>query len=251
MSRSTRFFAAAGMALATGEPRFHADVRTFVGLPVPDPVYLQIDGPAALLYLRAPDADPEVTARLRGALDDAARVAREDAAAHPFDWAGRYYWGSLGSALLRTGTASAWRCRGDPRRAADDCAVALSSLHYALGRNSRQFCYVTGLPGVSRGMTRGFHHWLATLRATPRDFPGMIAGGPARLPEPGDGSRPAGRPIPEWGYWGDPAFPRDERTPVDGRYTDNDSWSTNEVSEEWEAQALYHLSLARWIAHAP
>src|SRR5262249_11311748 len=151
--RSTRFFAAAGMALATGEPRFHADVRAFVGLPVPDPLYLHLDGPATLLYLRAPGADPEVVARLRGAMDDAARVARDDAADHPFEWAGRLCWGSLGSALLRTGTASAWRCRQDGRLAAEDCAVALDSLHYAFGRNGRQFCYVTGLPGVSRGMT--------------------------------------------------------------------------------------------------
>ena len=251
VGRSTRFYAAAGMALATGEPRFHRDVRLAVAMPVPDPVYLHIDGPAALLYLRTPGADLEVAARLRRALEANARVAREDGARHPFGWAGKYYWGSIGAALIRTGTASAWRCREDPRAAAEDCTEALASLHYAFGRNGRQFCYVSGLPGVSRGMRSGFHHWLATLRAEPRDFPGMVAGGPVRYPEPNDVSRPAGRPIPSWGYWGDPAFPRDERTPVEARYTDNDSWSTNEVSEEWEGQALYHLHLARWLVHLP
>jgi endoglucanase len=251
VGRSTRFYAAAGMALATGEARFHRDVSTFLGLPGPDPLYLHLDGPAGLLYLRAPDAEPEVAARLRTALESAARVAREDGERHPFGWAGRYYWGALGSALLRTGTSSAWRCRQDPGGAAADCAVAMASLHYAFGRNGRQFCYVTGLPGVSHGMRAGFHHWLATLGATPRDFPGMLAGGPVEWPEPGDVSRPAGRPLPGWGYWGDPAFPRDGTTPIEGRYTDNDSWSTNEVSEEWEAQALYHLSLARWLARMP
>ncbi|HVP60686.1 MAG TPA: glycoside hydrolase family 9 protein [Myxococcaceae bacterium] len=251
VGRSTRSYAAAGMALATGETRFHRDVRAQLAMPVPDPVYLHIDGLAALLYLRAPDADPELTARLRQALEANARVAREDGARHPFGWAGRYYWGSLGAALIRTGTANAWRCRQDPRAMAEDCAEALASLHYAFGRNGRQFCYVTGLPGVSHGMRAGFHQWLATLAATPRDFPGMLAGGPVRLPEPADVSHPAGLPIPAWGYWGDPAFPRDDRTPVEARYTDNDSWSTNEVSEEWEAQALYHLHLARWLAQTP
>ena len=248
VGRSTRFYAASAMLLATGEERFRRDVRAFYGGPVADPIYLHVDGPAALLYLHAAAAEPEMSARIRTALEANARVAREDGARHPFGWAGRYYWGSIGSALLRTGTASIWRCREDPRAGREDCAEALSSLHYAFGRNSRQFCYVSGLPGVTRGMTSGFHHWLATLRAEPRDFPGMVAGGPNRYPEPGDVSSPAARPIPAWGYWGDPAFPRDGQTPLDARYTDNDSWSTNEVSEEWQAQAVYHLAFARRLA---
>jgi hypothetical protein len=56
------------------------------------------------------------------------------------------------------------------------------------------------------------------------------------------------RPRPIWGYRGDPAFPRDDATPVEGRYTDNDSYSTNELDVEWQAVALYELYLARALA---
>jgi hypothetical protein len=97
-------------------------------------------------------------------------------------------------------------------------------------------------------MSGGFHHWLAALDAHPRDFPGMIAGGPNLEPEPDDRSHPHASPRPIWAYWGDPAFPRGPTTPIDGRYTDNDSWSTNEPSVEWEARAVYLLHLARWLA---
>jgi hypothetical protein len=59
------------------------------------------------------------------------------------------------------------------------------------------------------------------------------------------------RPIPIWGYWGDPAFPRDTRTPYEQRYTDNDSYSTNEVSLDWQAPVLYGLYFAQWVARHP
>ena len=57
---------------------------------------------------------------------------------------------------------------------------------------------------------------------------------------------PHGRPIPIWGYWGDPAMLRDASTPVEGRYTDNDSWSTNQLVIDWQGVTLYNLYLARW-----
>jgi hypothetical protein len=44
---------------------------------------------------------------------------------------------------------------------------------------------------------------------------------------------PHGRPIPIWDYWGDPAMP------IKGRYTDNDSWSTNELDIDWQGVTLY------------
>ncbi len=129
---------------------------------------------------------------------------------------------------------------------AEDCEQALANLHYVLGRNSLRLCYVSGLPGVTRGVSRSFHHWLATLRAEPFLFPGMIPGGPNAVPPAGDASAPHLRPVPIWGYWGDPANPRSAATPVDGRYTDNDSWSTNEAAVDWEGAAIYSLSFARW-----
>ena len=76
----------------------------------------------------------------------------------------------------------------------------------------------------------------------------MVAGGPNLYPEADDISKPYAWPIPVWGYWGDPALPRDAKTPLEGRYTDNDSWSTNELDVDWQASALYNLYFARWIA---
>ncbi|HET9036791.1 MAG TPA: hypothetical protein VFN45_11320, partial [Myxococcaceae bacterium] len=48
-----------------------------------------------------------------------------------------------------------------------------------------------------------------------------------------------------------PAFPRDAQTPYEQRYTDNDSYSTNEVSLDWQGSVLYGLHFARWVARHP
>ena len=101
---------------------------------------------------------------------------------------------------------------------------------------------------MTQGRRRAFHHWLATLNATPYLFPGMVAGGPSETPRPDDGSRPRARPRAVWGYWGDPAMPRDSATPIDGRYTDNDSWSTNEIDIGWQAVTLYNLYFGQWFS---
>jgi hypothetical protein len=183
---------------------------------------------------------------LRDLFHARASVARTDAAAHPFEWSGRYVWGSIADGLLRSDSLNARICVESRATASDDCAQALANLHYVLGRNIRHVCYVSGLPGVAHARVRSFHHWLAALRAEPLLFPGLVAGGPMLDPVHGDLSWPAARPLPIWGYWGDPALPRDESTPIDGRYTDNDSWSTNESDVEWQAAALYALYFARW-----
>ncbi|HMK72022.1 MAG TPA: glycoside hydrolase family 9 protein [Myxococcaceae bacterium] len=248
VGRQVRMFAAAGMLLATGEPRFLSMFEENYSPPAYDPGFLHLAGHAALLYLRAPAADSARKAALRLRLRANADQAVAEGRVHPFGWSGRYHWGSLGAALLRTGLFSAPMCIADPAGDAADCDQALSSVHYLFGRNGRQFCYVSGLSGVTRGMRHGFHQWLAALQAVPRDFPGMVAGGPCQSPEPTDRSMPFARPLPIWGYFGDPAFPRGVETPVEERYTDNDSWSTNEPSVEWEAESVYHLHLARWLA---
>jgi endoglucanase len=152
---------------------------------------------------------------------------------------------------VRVGFSSIPRCLEDPRGAAADCEQALANLHHLLGRNPLHVAYVSGLPGVIHGRKRAFHHWLAALRADPFLFPGLVAGGPNASPEPGDTSNPVARPIPIWGYWGDPAFPRDAQTPYEQRYTDNDSYSTNEVSLDWQAPVLYALHFAQWVARHP
>ena len=101
---------------------------------------------------------------------------------------------------------------------------------------------------MTRAHGWAFHHWLATLRAEPHCFPGIVAAGPNPRPDRGDASHPSNWPIPIWGYFGDPAFPRGENTPLEGRYTDNDSWSTNEPAVDMQAAAVYTLSFARWIS---
>jgi endoglucanase len=248
IGRHARMFAAAGMLLATGERRFADDFEeSFVELSY-DPSYHHLNGFAAQLYLRASAGDPARKQQLRERMRMLAASARQDGDKHPFGWATRYHWGSIGAAFTRSGSYNAKACLADPVQNAADCDQALANVHYAFGRNSLQLCYVSGLPGVTRGRRWAFHHWLAALRATPHDFPGMVAGGPNGSPEPNDVSKPYAWPIPVWGYWGDPAFPRDPSTPLDARYTDNDSWSTNEVSVDWQGSSLYSLYFARWAA---
>jgi endoglucanase len=248
IGRHVRMFAAAGMLLATSESRFRDDFEeNYIELDY-DPSFLHMNGFAAQLYLRAAAGDPARKAHIRERLRLLSDQARDDGEKHPFQFASRNHWGTIGAGFTRVGSYNVKRCLEDPIGATRDCEQALADVHYALGRNYLQFCYVSGLPGVTRGRTHAFHHWLATLRAQPYCFPGMVAGGPYANPEAADQSKPHGRPIPAWGYWGDPAFPRGADTPLDGRYTDNDSWSTNEVDVDWQGSSLYNLYFARWMA---
>jgi len=248
VGRDVRMYAAAGMLLATGEGRFREDFEESFEDVWGDPSYLRTNGYAALLYLRAPAGHPARKHLIRQRLRAHAGLARSDGERHPFQWATRYVWGSIGAGFQRSGAFSVKACLEDPAGAPADCEQALANVHYALGRNYYQLCYVSGLGGVTRGRARAFHHWLATLDATPFLFPGMVAGGPMEAPVPADASVPHARPIPIWGYWGDPALPRDASTPLDGRYTDNDSWSTNEIDVEWQGVTLYSLYFAQWWA---
>jgi endoglucanase len=244
--RDVRMYAAAGMLLATGEPRFRGEFEANYEPITGDPSFRRTNVYAALLYLRADAGDPERKRVIQAALRHHAELARADGDAHPFEWAGRYFWGSIAAGFQRTAAFNVRGCLDEGRQA--DCDQALANVHYALGRNLRQFCYVSGLGGVTNGRTHAFHHWLAALRAEPLLFPGLVAGGPSDSPERDDISVPHARPLPVWGYWGDPAMPRDASTPLDGRYTDNESWSTNELDVEWQGAALYGLSFAQWWA---
>ncbi|MEP7118377.1 MAG: glycoside hydrolase family 9 protein, partial [Acidobacteriota bacterium] len=245
--RAVRMFAAAGMLLATGETRFRdAFERNFVA-PADEPSPYHFSAYACLLYRRAAAADPTRVAAIDARLAEVAGVIDDAAAAHPFGWTGRYVWGSIAIGFERAGLLIA-RCVADPVAARADCMTALASLDYAFGRNSLQFAYVSGVPGVTRGRQHAFHHWLATLGATPFLFPGAVAGGPNEHPEVDDGSRPLAWPRAVWGYWNDPAMPRSDATAIDARYTDNDSWSTNELAIAWQAPALYNLYFAHWAA---
>jgi endoglucanase len=248
IGRQVRMFAAAGMLLATSQSRFRDDFEESYAELDYDPSFWRMNGFAAQLYLRAAAGDPARKVHIRERLRLLSDRARDDGEKHPFQFASRSHWGTIGAGFTRVGSYNVKRCLEDPLGAARDCEQALANVHYTFGRNYLQLCYVSGLAGVTRGRTYAFHHWLATLRAQPYCFPGMVAGGPNAGPEPADQSKPHGWPIPAWGYWGDPAFPRDADTPPDGRYTDNDSWSTNEVSVDWQGSSLYNLYFAQWLA---
>lgn len=246
--RAARAFAAAGLLLSTGSREFvDAFDATFDGLDG-DPSAYTFTAYAALLYLRAPAADPARRAAIAARVRDLAERARTEALDHPFEWTGQYIWGSIAAGFERVGAYAVKRCLADPRGEADHCRQALANIDYAFGRNSFQFAYVSGIPGVTRGRQHSFHHWLATLQATPYVFPGLVAGGPNEAPEATDGSRPLARPVSIWGYWGDPSMPRDSSTPLDQRYTDNDSYSTNEIDINWQAPTLYVLYFGQWFA---
>jgi endoglucanase len=249
--RDVRMYAAAGLLLATGDRRLRMDFEENYQPLQNDPSYLRSNVYAALLYLRASAGDPQRQLAIRDDLRRRAAEVRLDGARHPFQWAGRTFWGAIAAGFQRTAGFSAQICLADPVGAAADCEQAMANVHHALGRNYQQIAYVSGLPGVTRARTRAFHHWLAALNAKPFLFPGLVAAGPNAAPHPDDISLPHARPIPVWGYWGDPAMPRDVSTPLEGRYTDNDSWSTNELDVDWQGVALYNFYLARWWASRP
>lgn len=248
VGRDVRMYAAAGLLLAAGDRNLRADFEENYQPLQNDPSYLRSNVYAALLYLRASAGDPERQRTIRGELRRRAEEVRLDGKRDPFQWAGRTFWGSIAAGFQRTAGFSAQACLADPVRAVADCEQVLANVHHALGRNYQQIVYVSGLPGITHGRTHAFHHWLATLNATPYLFPGLVAGGPIAAPESADVAVPHAWPIPIWGYWGDPAMPRDASTPLEGRYTDNDSWSTNELDVDWQGVTLYNFYLARWWA---
>src|SRR5689334_19914429 len=60
-----------------------------------DPSYLRSNVYAAHLYLRASAGDPERQRAIRRELHRRAEEVRRDGERHPFQWAGRTFWGSI------------------------------------------------------------------------------------------------------------------------------------------------------------
>jgi endoglucanase len=248
IAKQTRMFAAAGLLLATGEANYAADFeRYYVELDY-DPSYMHVNGFAARLYLRSSGGTPARKNDLQQRLKFHAQRVRTAGAAHPFELSSPTHWGSIGAGFTRVDAYSIPACVADPKANREDCEQAFANLHYALGRNSLGMVYVSGLKGVTLARSHAFHHWYASLQATPYLPPGMVAGGPNSSPEKADTSNPLAHPVPIWGYFGDPAWPRDDKTPLDERFSDNDSWSTNELSIDWQAAALYSFYFADWAA---
>jgi endoglucanase len=241
-------WAAAAMLYATGDSAYEAAFRRDE-VPI-DGIssFDKTDAFAASLYLRTPaGTNPATQAALAHQLLALADGVRADGDAHPYQFATAYYWGCTSNGMHRSGQFS-WRAYAlDTTRIADR-DQALLNLDYIFGRNYYNLCYVSGIDGVTRGRVRGFHHWMKALNTTPWHFPGALSSGPNQAPEANDISYPLAQPYPIWGYWGDPAYPRSGSTVVDGRFTDNDSWSTNEVAINWNAALLYNLYAARAAA---
>src|SRR5262249_58272002 len=97
---------------------------------------------------RAPAGDAARKIHLRQRLAILAEQARTEGASHPFRWAPRVHWGSISAAFTRTGSYNVRACLADPIGAGGDCEQAMASLHYALGRNYLQFCYLSRLEGT-------------------------------------------------------------------------------------------------------
>jgi endoglucanase len=246
--RTNRMWAAAALLYATGdsayETAFQRDYVAVDGISSFD----KTDAFAASLYLRTSvGANPVTQEAMKQQILTLADGVRADADAHPYQFATAYYWGCTSNGMHRSGQFS-WRAYGlDSTRVADR-DQGLMNLDYIFGRNFYHLCYVSGIDGVTNGRLRGFHHWMKALNTFPWHFPGALSSGPNQAPEANDISYPNAQPYPIWGYWGDPENPRGSSTPVDGRFTDNDSWSTNEVAINWNAALLYNLYAARAVA---
>jgi hypothetical protein len=115
--------------------------------------------------------------------------------------------------------------------------TALQQLHYTFGQNSLGYVYFSGFG--KKGMTYSFHNWLKALNATPHNFPGLLAGGPNEKPDPNE------KNLGEFGTY----YDKPPDTPIDQRYVDGDSWSTNEIAVNQNAHILYVLCAAYAYAH--
>ncbi len=226
-----RFFASCALFLATGEEKYNQYALT------KDPGsqwisdYNNQTNLGYLLYLKSVKGDAEKQTALRSLLVGRAQEANTDRAKHPFGFVGNYYWGSLGTAYARTGNYCLYDWLVNKNQ--QSLFTAQQQLHYTFGQNSLDFVYFSGFG--TNSMKNAFHHWLKTLDATPHNFPGLLAGGPNENPDGNDRKFPNG-------------YNKPMDIPIDQRYTDNDSWSTNEIAVNQSAQLVYVLCAAQAYA---
>ncbi len=253
--KSNRSWAHAALFLSTGQKKYDDAFRLDYVQTDWISSYSRTDGFANSLYLRANGGDQKITDEIRTNIFRLADGVRNDGENHPFRLATHYYWGSNSNALHRSGQFSWQAYLMDTTRVTDKVS-AINNLNYVFGRNFLNICYVSGADrfGCTRFRTEGFHHWMKTLN-NPKPFfhfPGALAGGPNESPDINDKSFQTGT-VGTWGYYGDfrestsarITNMRDARTPVEGRFTENDSWSTNEIAINWNAVLLYNLLAAR------
>jgi endoglucanase len=239
--RDVRTYAAAGLLLATGNCSFRADFEESYQPLHNDPSCVRSNVDATLLYLRASAGDPERKRAIRREFRLSADEVRRDGEGHTFQWAGRTFWGSIAAGFQRTAGFSAQACPEDPVEAVADCEQVLANVHHALGRNYQQIAYVSGLPGVSRGRTRAFHHWLAALDVRPFVFPGLVAGRPITAPEPADVSVPHARPLSDLGLLERPRHATRRLDPTRGALYRQRQLVDHELDIDWQGVTLYNL----------
>ncbi len=222
-----RFFAAAALFLATGEDKYH---QYFLRN---DPSsgwfsdYNNQTNLAYYLYIKSSKGDPKKQSDYRNLLVSRAEGGNNERDGHPFGFVGSYYWGALSNAFGRVSNYNIvdWRLNQNE----NSMFTAIQQLHYTFGQNSLNFVYFSGFG--ENGMKQGFHHWLKALNATPRNFPGLLAGGPNQNPDPNERNM-------------ENTYNKPADTPMDQRYTDNDSWSTNEIAVNQNAHITYVLCAA-------
>lgn len=249
--QSNRMWAAAALLYATNdttyETAFQTDLLTIGGISS----YSLSTAKAGNMYLRAGSAaNGTVQNDIRDRIKVMADGVRAAANSHPFQVATHYYWGSLGNAARRVGEFSWKAYRADTTRTQDKDQT-LANVHYYYGRNYPTISYQSGSDtwGATNWREKGFHHWMRTLNLSTYHYPGAFPGGANESPDGNDISYPSNL-IVTWGYYGDPNYPRqnDGTAVVDERFTDNDSWSTNETAINYNAALVYNLSAAKWIA---
>ncbi len=259
--KTNRSWAHASLFYATGEAQYNAAYLADYVRTEWISSFSKSEAFANRMYLMANGGDNNIKTEIKARVFGGADAARGDANTHPFQFATYYYWGCNSNAMHRTGQFSWNAFILDPSRTADRDAV-LDNINYIFGRNFLNISYVSGSNrwGATRFRTEGFHHWMKTLHVQPDSlwhFPGALAGGPNISPDGNDRSYPGNTPFPTWGYTGDSRGVSGNRignirsgmTPIDGRFTDNDSWSTNEIVISWNAAFIYNLYAAQSVAH--
>jgi endoglucanase len=240
---SQRMWAAAAMLYATGDMQYHTAFENHYVNIYYIPSYSHTHAYAAMVYLRSPAGTAARKSFILSQFEANANGARFAGTQHPYGVWIAYYWGSLNTALESSANFT-WKMFIDDLSRVNDRDQALESLHYIFGRNYLTKCYVSGLTGVTNGREEGFHHWMRTLNTTPRNYPGILSNGPNAAPNQFDITYPPHL----YGYYGDPRNPREPDMPIEARYTDNDSWSTNELVISWNATLVYNLYAAQAVA---
>lgn len=222
-----RYWAAAELLRATGETEFQKYLTAVFEAgkaPTWSFGWQNIGGLGSVAYILADQAgtDPVQRSRLISSMiaqcDTSLRVREKDGYRIPLRGQ-QYGWGS-NMTLLNQSMFFILADRLGPRAEYRD--AALDCVHYLLGRNSLDQCFVTGQG--SRPI-RHPHHRPSVADGVPDPVPGLVSGGPDR-------------------YLEDPyAQANLKGLPPAKCFADvSDSYSTNEIAIYWNAPAVFVLA---------